>query len=120
MTLDADAPQWAREMFPSLIKAIYANVNKYLQNVIKDFNKSNEHLQSQMNTMAGKMDTQSRSHNVEISKLNESFKTKQYQVDNQATVIFDLKNTIDKNESYSRRDNLIFGGITLDNNEQRS
>ena len=124
VNVPADAPQWAREMFPSLIKAIYANVNKYLQNVIKyvikDFNKSIEHLQSQLSTMAGKTDTQSRSHNVEISKLNESLKTKQYQVDKQATVISDLKNTIDKNESYSRRDNLIFGGITLDNNEQRS
>ena len=67
-----------------------------------------------------KMDTQSRSHNVEISKLKESLKNKQYQVDKQATVIYDVKNTINKKESYSRRDNLIFGGITLDNNEQRS
>ena len=29
VNVPADAPQWAREMFPSLIKAIYANVNKY-------------------------------------------------------------------------------------------
>ena len=107
VNVPVDVPQWARGMFPSLIKALYANVNKYLQNaikdVIKDFNKSIEHLQSQMNTMAGKIDTQSQSHNVEISKLKESLKTKQYQVDNLATVISDLKNTIDKNESYSQR-----------------
>ena len=115
-----DAPSWARNMFPALIEAIYATVNKSFVNVVIDFNKSIEHLQSQMNTMDEKMDTQSRSHNSEITELKKALKTKQYQVDSQAAVISDLKDTIDKNVSYSRKVNLIFGGITLKNNEQRS
>ena len=36
VNVPADASQWAREVFPPLIKAIYANVNKNLQNVIID------------------------------------------------------------------------------------
>ena len=115
-----DAPSWARNMFPVLIEAIYATVNKRFVNVVIDFNKSIEHLKSQMNTMDKNMDTQFRSHNSEITELKEALKTKQYQVDSQAAVISDLKDIIDKNESYSRKDNLIFGGITLNNNEQRS
>ena len=51
-----DAPSWARNMFPALIEAIYATVNKSFVNVVIDFNKSIEHLQSQMNTMDEKMD----------------------------------------------------------------
>ena len=49
-----------------------------------------------MGTMDEKMDTQSRSHNSEISELKEAPKTKQYQVDSQAAVISDLKTLLIK------------------------
>ena len=55
-----------------------------------------------------------------MKKLRDTLHTKQYQVDNNATVISDLKETINKNESFSRRDNLIFGGFNLDRNDRRS
>ena len=54
-----------------------------------------------------------------MRKLRDTVHTKQYQVKNNATVISDLKETINKNESYSRRDNLIFGGLNLDKNDRR-
>ena len=53
-------------------------------------------------------------HTAEMKKLRDTLHTKQYQVDNNDTVIKDLKETMNKNESYSRRDNLIFGGLNLD------
>ena len=59
-------------------------------------------------------------HTTEMRKLRDTVHTKEYQVENNATVISDLRETINKNESYSRSDNLIFGGLNLDINERRS
>ena len=44
-----NAPTWVREMFPPLIRSIYVSCNNNIEGVIVDFNKSIEHLQSQIN-----------------------------------------------------------------------
>ena len=113
-------PGWAREMFPPLIQSIYDSSNQTTHNLVVDFNRTIEHLQAQINQMEDKLEKIKQDHSAEINMLRESIKQKQYQTDNQANVITELKDTINKNESYSRRDNLIFGGFTLARDEKRS
>ena len=106
-------------MFPPLIRSIYESCNNNIEGLVVDFNKSIEHLQSQINQMQETIGQLTSTHTTEMRKLRDTVHTKQYQVENNATVISDLKETINKNESYSRRDNLIFGGLNLDKNDRR-
>ena len=115
-----DASTWVREMFPQLITSIYMSCNKNIECLVVDFNKSIDHLKSQVNRMEDTIKQMTRTHTAEMKEVRDTLHTKQYQVDNNATVISDLKETINKNESYSRRDNLIFGGFNLDRNDKRS
>ena len=115
-----DAPTWVREMFTQLITSIYVSCNKNFECLVVDFNKSIDHLQSQVNRMEDTIKQMNRTHTAEMKEVRDTLHTKQHQVDNNATVISDLKETINKNESYSRRDNLIFGGFNLDRNDKRS
>ena len=59
-------------------------------------------------------------HNAEIKLLRESQMNKQYEVEKHASTISNLKDIINKNESYSRRDNLVFSGISLHKDDRRS
>ena len=98
-----DAPTWVRQMFSQLITSIYVSCNKNIECLVVDFNKSIDHLQSQVNRMEDTIKQMTRTHTAEMKKVRDTLHTKQYQVDNNATVISDLKETINKNESYSRR-----------------
>ena len=59
-------------------------------------------------------------HNAEIKLLRESQMNKQYEVEKHASTISNLKDIINKNESYSRRDNLVFSGISLHKDDRRT
>ena len=114
------APSWFREMFPVIIKSICDSSNQSTQNLVVDFNRTIDHLQGQVNQMEDKLEKVKQDHTAEVSELKQLLQQKQYQADSQANVITELKDTINKNESYSRRDNLIFGGLTLDRGDKRS
>ena len=114
------APSWFREMFPVIIKSICDSSNQSTQNLVVDFHRTIEHLQGQVNQMEDNLEKVKQDHTAEVSELKQLLQQKQYQADSQANVITELKDTINKNESYSRRDNLIFGGLTLDRDDKRS
>ena len=59
-------------------------------------------------------------HNAEIKLLRESQMNKQYEIEKHASTISNLKDIINRNESYSRRDNLVFSGISLHKDDRRS
>ena len=115
-----NAPTWVREMFPPLIRSIYVSCNNNIEGLVVDFNRSLEHLQSQITEMKDTINHLTRTHATEMKTLKDTMQTKEYQVENQSSIISNLKETINKNESYSRRDNLIFGGLKLEQNDRRS
>ena len=115
LKLTATAPQWFREAFPVIIKSIYDGFNDSVEKMVTEVNDSIEFMQTQINDLH-KLTT---SLITEVLSLKESLKNKQFESDEQASIISDLKNSIDKNESYSRRDNLIFTGFNIHKDDKR-
>ena len=79
-------------------------------------NESLEHMQHQINNL----ESINQVHSTEIANLKDAIKQKEYESKEQLSVISNLQQSIHKNESYSRRDNLVFSGFQLDRNDHRS
>ena len=110
VTIPEGSPEWAAQMFPSLIKSIYDSINGVVQGMVIDYNHRFKELQSQM-------DEQSKQNEItkkDLIDLRSSVSDKDFIIDNQNARIAKLQAAVDKNESYSRRSNLIFGGIAKD------
>ena len=110
VTIPEGSPEWAAQMFPSLIKSIYDSINGVVQGMVIDYNHRFKELQSQM-------DEQSKQNEItkkDLIDLRSSVRDKDFIIDNQNARIAKLQAAVDKNESYSRRSNLIFGGIAKD------
>ena len=107
-------------MFLPLIRSIYVSCNNNIEGLVVDFNRSLDHLQSQITEMKDTINHLTRTHATEMKSLKDTMQTKEYQVENQSNVILNLKETINKNESYSRRDDLIFRGLKLEQSDRRS
>ena len=67
-----NAPTWVREIFPPLITSIYVSCNKNIEDLVVDFNKSIDHLQSQINQMEDTIEQMSRTHTAEMKKLRDT------------------------------------------------
>ena len=83
-------------MFPPLIKSIYNSFNVVVQRMVDELSKQNETTMKDMND------------------LRSSVSDKNYIIDNQYARIAKLQTAADKNKSFSRISNLIFGGIAKD------
>ena len=97
------SPEWVFEMFPALLQSVYDGFNGVLRKVIADFNASFTEMQKQID---------------ELSQLTKAATQamdtlKDFLINSQDEQISNIKNIINKNESYSRRGNLIFGGISM-------
>ena len=66
-----NAPTWVHEMFPLLIRSIYVSCNNNIEGVIVDFNKSIEHLQSQINQLQETIGQLTCTHTTEPYNRNE-------------------------------------------------
>ena len=78
-------------------------------------NESLEHMQHQINNL----ESINQVHSTEIATLKDAIKQKEYKSKEQLSVISNLQQSIHKNESYSRRKNLVFSQL-LDRNDHRS
>ena len=58
-------------------------------------------------------------HSTEIASLKEIWKHKDHVVQEQANMISNLQHSVSKNESYSRRDNLVFSGFKKNDRRTR-
>ena len=78
--------QWFREVFPVIIKSIYDGFNDSVEKMVTEVNDSIEFMQTQINDLH-KLTT---SVITEVSSLKESLKNKQFESDQQASMISDL------------------------------
>ena len=101
------APVWFTSAFPTIIQSIYEGFNGVLKKVIADFNDSYVEMQKQIDELSKLTKEATDAMNLLKSQLQE----RDYIIEEQTEHISGLNNTLDRNEAYSRRDNLIFGGI---------
>ena len=114
LNIPKTSPNWVQNVFPALLQSLCNCFNDALKQLTIGINESMENMQHQVNNL----ESVSLVHSTEIASLKEALKQKDYEVQEQASVINNLQQTINKNESYSRKDNLIFSGF--DKNDLRS
>ena len=87
-----------------------------LKQMAAGVNDSMEHLQHQVDNL----ETIVKVNSTEIASLKESLQQKQREGREQQVVITELQQAMNKNESYSRRDILVFRGFNLDRNDKKT
>ena len=109
-------PNWVQTVFPKMLQSLVGCFNDALREIAMGVNESLEHMQHQINNL----ESINQVHSTEIATLKDAIKQKEYESKEQLSVISNLQQSIHKNESYSRRDNLVFSGFQLDRNDHRS
>ena len=109
-------PNWVQTVFPKMLQSLVSCFNDALKEIAVGVNESLEHMQHQINNL----ESINQLHSTEIATLKDAIKQKGYESKEQLSVISNLQQSIHKNESYSRRDNLVFSGFQLDRNDHRS
>ena len=104
------SPVWLQTVFPGLMQSLCNCFNDALKQMAAGVNDSMEHLQHQVDNL----ETIVKVNSTEIASLKESLQQKQREGREQQAVITELQQAMNKNESYSRRDNLVFRGFNLD------
>ena len=107
MDIPGTSPKYVREVFPAMLQSLCNCFNDALKQIAVGINESMEHMQNQVNSLESILQV----HSTEIASLKETLKQKDHVVQEQANMISNLQHSVSKNESYSRRDNLVFGGF---------
>ena len=110
LNIPKSAPEWVQEMYPVLITSIYDGFRGVLTKVISDFNESFISMQREIDSLAEL--TKAATEAMEC--LKKQLSEKDHMIDEQKDRINQLSYTMSKNEAYSRRDNLVFGGISTE------
>ena len=114
LNIPKTSPNWVQNVFPALLQSLCNCFNDALKQLTIGISESMENMQHQVHNLESVLLV----HSTEIASLKEALKQKNYVVQEQTSVINDLQQTVNKNESYSRKDNLIFSGF--DKNDVRS
>ena len=109
LNIPESSPDWVRAMYPALIKTMYEGFNGVLKKIIDDFNATFVEMQKQIDDLA----ELTKAATEAMKELKSQLLEKDYIIDNQHNHISSLRDVVDRNESYSRRENLIFGGISM-------
>ena len=107
LNIPKSAPEWVQEMYPLLITSIYDGFRGVLTKVISDFNESFVSMQKEIDALAALTKAATEA----MESLKKQLSDKDHMIDEQKDRLDHLSYTISKNEAYSRRDNLVFGGI---------
>ena len=101
LSIPNGSPECVSSMFPALIKSIYDTFNGVVQKA------TYVEMQKQIDelTILTKQATEA------MADLKVQLLQKDHLIEDQRDQISNIKSSIDRNESYSRRNNLIFGGI---------
>ena len=102
LTIHSGSPEWVSSMFPALIRSIYDTFNGVVQKVVADFNATYVEMQKQMDELA--LLTKQATQAMDILKVQ--LLERDHLIDNQSEQLSNLRYSIDKNESYSRRENI--------------
>ena len=110
VTFPEDSPEWVTTVFPALIKSIYETFNGMVKKMVSDFNDSFSDLQKKVEDLS-KLNTTA---NATVTDLQSQLSDRDHIINDQSSSINKLQMSVEKSESYSRRSNLIFGGIPKD------
>ena len=105
-----NSPEWVMEFFPTLIKSICDTFNGKLKKLVSNYNDSFVDLQKQIDDMSNTSKVADKA----VVDLKSQLSERDHIIAEQHSNISKLQMSIDRNESYSRRSNLIFGGISKD------
>ena len=114
LKIPANSPNWVQHFYPSLIVTMYNGFNSVVENMVAGVNDCLVDLQSQISDLTKKLDQSDK----QLASLKESILEKESADEEQNVRICNIQDSLEKNESYSRRNNLIFGNI--DKDDQRS
>ena len=114
LSIPKTSPNWVQNIFPALLQSLYNCFNDALKQLTIWIYESMENMQHQVNNLESILLV----HSNNIASLKEALRQKDYVVQEQVSVINNLQQTVNKNETYSRKDNLIFRGF--DKNDVRS
>ena len=98
------SPEWVSAMFPPLIKSIYESYNGTIRETMKDLNASFIEVEQKIENLS------------KLTKTRSQLSDNDYVITKQHCNITKLQSSVDRNEAYNRRSNLIFGGIAKDAN----
>ena len=101
------APKYVRDVSPAMLQSLCNCFNDALKQIAVGINESMEHMQNQVNSLESILQV----HSTEIASLKDTLKQKDHVVQEQTNLISNLQHSVSKNESYSRRDNLVFSGF---------
>ena len=104
------SPEWVSAFFPALIKSIYDSYNGTIKKIVMDFNASFIEMEQEIQSLSKETKTA----NDTVADLKSELSDKDYVISEQHSNITRLQSSVDRNEAYSRRSNLIFGGISKD------
>ena len=90
-----DSPNWVKHVFPALLHSIYNGFNSVLEKLMCGFNDSFSHMQSQIDNLTKTL----KDHADQIASLKDSLQQKQYDTEEQNSLITKLKFTMDTNET---------------------
>ena len=107
MDIPGTSPKYVRDVFPAMLQSLCNCFNDALKQIAIGINESMEHMQNQVNSLESIVQV----HSTEIASLKETLKQKDHVVQEQTNLISNLQHSVSKNESYSRRDNLVFSGF---------
>ena len=108
LNIPKSAPEWVQEMYPVLITSIYDGFRGVLTKVISDFNESFVSMQKEIDELA----RLTKAATEAMESLKKQLSDKDHLIDEQKDRLNQLSYTMSKNETYSRGDNLVFGGIS--------
>ena len=107
MDIPSTSPKYVREVFPAMLQSLCNCFNDALKQITIGINESMENMQNQVNSLKSIQQV----HSTEIASLKETLKQKDHVIQEQAKMISNIQHSVSKNESYSRRDNLVFSGF---------
>ena len=108
LNIPASAPEWVQQMYPVLMTSIYEGFSGILKKVISDFNDSFVSMQKEIDELA----KLTKAATEAMESLKQQLRDRDHFIDDQQQKLTQLSHTINKNETYSRRDNLVFGCIS--------
>ena len=93
LNIPKTSPNWVQNVFPALLQSLCNCFNDELKQLTIGINELMENMQHQVNNLESVLLV----HSTEIASLKEALKQKDYEVQEQASVINNLQQTINKN-----------------------
>lgn len=114
LVIPVQSSLWAKSL-PDILTSFVEDINQMIKKIVISVDESINFLNGEIRDLKDTVQQKSDS----ISNLQDQIRLKQLDIDQQDDELGKLQDSITKNETYSRRDNLIFGGIKIKKDDNR-